>query len=47
MDHAPPKLANQFDIPNALRFEDGPGGLVRAAISTPAAEADDICRALK
>jgi glucose-6-phosphate 1-epimerase len=34
------KLANQFDIPNALRFEDAPGGLVRAAISTPAAEAE-------
>jgi glucose-6-phosphate 1-epimerase len=34
------KLANQFDIPNALRFEDTPGGLVRAVISTPAAEAD-------
>jgi glucose-6-phosphate 1-epimerase len=34
------KLADQFDIPDALRFEDAPGGLVRAAISTPAAEAD-------
>jgi glucose-6-phosphate 1-epimerase len=34
------KLANQFDIPNALRFEDAPGGLVRAAVSTPAAEAE-------
>jgi glucose-6-phosphate 1-epimerase len=34
------RLANQFDIPNALRFEDAPGGLVRAVISTPAAEAD-------
>jgi len=34
------KLANQFDIPNALRFEDAPGGLVRGVISTPAAEAD-------
>jgi len=34
------KLAKQFDIPNALRFEDAPGGLVRAVISTPAAEAD-------
>jgi glucose-6-phosphate 1-epimerase len=34
------KLANQFDIRNALRFEDAPGGLVRAVISTPAAEAD-------
>jgi hypothetical protein len=26
----PAKLANQLDIPNTLRFEDGPGGLVRA-----------------
>src|SRR5579864_2990825 len=34
------KLANQFDIPNALRFEGAPGGLVRAVISTPAAEAE-------
>jgi glucose-6-phosphate 1-epimerase len=34
------KLANQFDIPNALRFEDTPGGLVRAVISTPLAEAE-------
>src|SRR3984885_5885982 len=34
------KLANQFNIPNALRFEDESGGLVRAVISTPAAEAD-------
>jgi len=34
------KLANQFDIPNVLRFEDAPGGLVHAVISTPAAEAD-------
>jgi glucose-6-phosphate 1-epimerase len=33
-------MANQFDIPDALRFEDGPGGLVRAVISTPAAEAE-------
>src|SRR5580698_8070966 len=33
-------MANQFDIPNALRFEDSPGGLVRGVISTPAAEAD-------
>jgi len=33
-------MANQFDIPNALRFEDTPGGLVRAVISTPAAEAE-------
>jgi glucose-6-phosphate 1-epimerase len=34
------KLANQFDIPNVLRFEDAPGGLVRAVISTAAAEAE-------
>src|SRR5271166_595595 len=34
------KLASQFNIPNALRFEDTPGGLVRAVISSPAAEAD-------
>jgi glucose-6-phosphate 1-epimerase len=33
-------LVNQFDIPNALLFEDAPGGLVRAVISTAAAEAD-------
>jgi glucose-6-phosphate 1-epimerase len=33
------KLANQFDIANAVRFEDAPGGLVCAMISTPAAEA--------
>lgn len=32
-------LVHRFDIPNALRFEDGPGGLPRAVISTPAAEA--------
>jgi glucose-6-phosphate 1-epimerase len=34
------RLAKEFDIPDALRFEDAPGGLVRAVISTPAAEAD-------
>jgi glucose-6-phosphate 1-epimerase len=34
------KLAKQFDIPHALRLEDTPGGLVRAVISTPAADAD-------
>jgi glucose-6-phosphate 1-epimerase len=33
-------MVNQFDIPNALRFEDAPGGLVRAAISTPEVEAE-------
>ena len=32
-------LANQFDIPHVLRFEDEPGGLVRAVISTPGVEA--------
>src|SRR5260370_8799488 len=31
---------SKFDIPNALRLEDAPSGLVRAVISTPAAEAD-------
>lgn len=31
---------HQFDIPNALRFEDAPGGLARAVISTRDAEAD-------
>jgi glucose-6-phosphate 1-epimerase len=35
----PATVANQFDIPNALRFEREPGGLVRAVISTPVAEA--------
>jgi glucose-6-phosphate 1-epimerase len=34
------KLASEFNIPDALRLEDAPGGLVRAVISTPAAEAD-------
>jgi glucose-6-phosphate 1-epimerase len=34
------KPASQFDIPDALRFEHGQGGLIRAVISTPAAEAD-------
>lgn len=34
------RLAKQFDIPKAIRFEDLPGGLVRAVISTPEAEAD-------
>ena len=33
-------MPNQFDIPDALQFEDAPGGLVRAVISTPAAEAE-------
>jgi glucose-6-phosphate 1-epimerase len=34
------KAADQFELSNALRFEDGPGGLVRALISTPLAEAE-------
>jgi glucose-6-phosphate 1-epimerase len=34
------KPASQFEIPDALRFEDGQGGLIRAVISTPEAEAD-------
>ena len=34
------ELARQFDIPHALRWEASPGGLVRAVISTPAADAD-------
>jgi glucose-6-phosphate 1-epimerase len=34
------KLAEQFDIPGALRFEDSPGGLARAVLSTRDAEAD-------
>jgi glucose-6-phosphate 1-epimerase len=33
-------LPDRFNIPNALRFEDASGGLTRAVISTPAAEAD-------
>jgi glucose-6-phosphate 1-epimerase len=36
----PAKPADRFQIPNALRFESGPGGLVRAVISTPAADAE-------
>lgn len=32
--------ANEFVIPGALQFEETPGGLVRALIATPAAEAD-------
>jgi glucose-6-phosphate 1-epimerase len=34
------RLANRFDIPEAIRLEDGPGGLVHAVISTPAADGD-------
>jgi len=33
-------MANRFDIPKALRLEPGPGGLLRAVISTPEAEAE-------
>jgi glucose-6-phosphate 1-epimerase len=33
-------LAERFAIPNALRFEEGPGGLTRAVISTSAADAE-------
>jgi glucose-6-phosphate 1-epimerase len=33
-------VAHQFEIPNVLRFDDSPGGLVRAVISTSTAEAD-------
>jgi glucose-6-phosphate 1-epimerase len=36
----PANLAERFAIPNALRFEEGPGGLTRAVISTPAADAE-------
>jgi glucose-6-phosphate 1-epimerase len=34
------ELADRFDIAGAVRFELGPGGLTRALISTPAAEAE-------
>jgi glucose-6-phosphate 1-epimerase len=34
------ELNRQFALPNALRFETGPGGLTRAVISTPLAEAE-------
>ena len=34
------RLADRFAIPDALRFEVAPGGLVRVVISTPAAEAE-------
>jgi glucose-6-phosphate 1-epimerase len=34
-----PELSRQFDIPDVLRMEAAPGGLVRAVIATPAAEA--------
>ena len=34
------ELARRFNLPNVLRFEDAPGGLVRAAVSSQAAEAE-------
>ena len=34
------EAADQYELSSALRFEDGPGGLVRALISTPLAEAE-------
>ena len=37
--HGAITLANEFAIPGALQFEETPGGLVRAVIATPAAEA--------
>lgn len=36
----PANLAERFAIPGALHFEEGPGGLTRAVISTPAADAE-------
>ncbi len=36
----PTNLTERFAIPDALRFEEGPGGLTRAVISTPAADAE-------
>lgn len=33
------ELARRFDIPGMLRFEEAPGGLARAVVSTPLAEA--------
>jgi glucose-6-phosphate 1-epimerase len=33
-------MNHSFDIPNALRFESGPGGLVRAIVSTPRVEGE-------
>jgi glucose-6-phosphate 1-epimerase len=36
----PEILAERFAIPNALRFEEGSGGLTRAVISTSAADAE-------
>lgn len=34
------EVEKQFGIPNALRFENAPGGLVRAVVATPAAEGE-------
>jgi len=34
------ELARRFNLPNALQFEDAPGGLVRAVVSSQAAEAE-------
>jgi glucose-6-phosphate 1-epimerase len=36
----PTNLAERFAIPDALRFEEGPGGLTRAIISTTAVDAE-------
>lgn len=36
----PTELNQKFPIANALRFETGPGGLTRAVVSTPLAEAE-------
>jgi glucose-6-phosphate 1-epimerase len=33
-------MNHPLDIPNAVRFESGPGGLVRAIVSTPAVEGE-------
>jgi len=33
-------MNHPFEIPNAVRFESGPGGLVRAIVSTPAVEGE-------
>jgi glucose-6-phosphate 1-epimerase len=34
------EFVRQFDLPDVLRFEDAPGGLVRAVVSSQAAKAD-------
>ena len=34
------ELARRFNLPSVLRFEDAPGGLVRAVVSSQAAEAE-------